>query len=250
MLHSGIDTRQSSLDKFVLIAWCGEGVPESRKGLFREPQRPRRRQDADHPKDTQSSQVSSKFLTGAHLIIQARSEVSDLRFSIQLELTSLQLDVTPAHIHKRIQESSGSKYSSSAAAPAAAAPPAARATPSYRPSQGLGGSQGKVRGPAIHAPAVVRADTLACQCIDARFYLLSTHACSARGPGSATSGALAPSGSRAGTRPAACASTSSTARDQCLDPGAGRYSQACARGPDRSRRYRLRARQAEPGQTR
>lgn len=26
---------QSSLDKFVLIAWCGEGVPESRKGLFR-----------------------------------------------------------------------------------------------------------------------------------------------------------------------------------------------------------------------
>ena len=28
---------QSSLDKFVMIAWCGEGVPESRKGLFREP---------------------------------------------------------------------------------------------------------------------------------------------------------------------------------------------------------------------
>ena len=27
---------QSSLDKFVLIAWCGEGVPESRKGLFRQ----------------------------------------------------------------------------------------------------------------------------------------------------------------------------------------------------------------------
>jgi hypothetical protein len=26
---------QSSLDKFVLIDWCGEGVPESRKGLFR-----------------------------------------------------------------------------------------------------------------------------------------------------------------------------------------------------------------------
>lgn len=33
-LGTGID-QQSSLDKFVLIAWCGEGVPESRKGLFR-----------------------------------------------------------------------------------------------------------------------------------------------------------------------------------------------------------------------
>lgn len=53
------------------------------------------------------------------------------------------MDVTPALIHKRIQESSGSKYSSSAAAPTPAAP-APKAVPSFRPSQGLGGSQGKV----------------------------------------------------------------------------------------------------------
>ena len=27
---------QSKLDKFVLISWCGDGVPEFKKGLYRE----------------------------------------------------------------------------------------------------------------------------------------------------------------------------------------------------------------------
>nr|ODN85949.1 hypothetical protein L203_04448 [Cryptococcus depauperatus CBS 7841] len=99
----------SNLPKFVLISWCGDGVPEFRKGLY----------------FTHSAQVQNNFLKGAHLVIQARSE----------------LDVTPSHIHKRIQESSGSKYSS---APAPVRPaPASKSTPSYRPGQGLGGSQGK-----------------------------------------------------------------------------------------------------------
>lgn len=31
-----VHSHQRSLDRFVLVAWCGEGVPESRKGLFRE----------------------------------------------------------------------------------------------------------------------------------------------------------------------------------------------------------------------
>lgn len=54
------------------------------------------------------------------------------------------MDVTPTLIVKRLQESGGSRYSSSAAAPTPSAP-APKAAPSFRPSQGLGGSQGKVR---------------------------------------------------------------------------------------------------------
>jgi hypothetical protein len=48
--------------------------------------------------DTYSPQIST-FLRNAHLIIQARSEA----------------DVTPALIHKRLQEGSGSKYGGSGA---------------------------------------------------------------------------------------------------------------------------------------
>lgn len=69
------DLSQRSLDRLVLIAWCGEGVPESRKGMFREsdiPDLERRLKITD----IHMSQVQSKFLTGAHLVIQARSEVS------------------------------------------------------------------------------------------------------------------------------------------------------------------------------
>ncbi|KAI8599620.1 hypothetical protein EDD21DRAFT_307761 [Dissophora ornata] len=68
----------SQLNKFVLIAWCGDGVPESKKGLFN-----------THLVDV------SQFLKGYHLQINARCEA----------------DVTPAQIMKRIDESSGSKYS-------------------------------------------------------------------------------------------------------------------------------------------
>lgn len=50
---------QSSLPKFVQINWCGDGVPESRKGLFH----------------THSSAVAN-FLRGTHVVINARNEVS------------------------------------------------------------------------------------------------------------------------------------------------------------------------------
>ncbi|KAG0030373.1 hypothetical protein BGZ81_002755 [Podila clonocystis] len=68
----------SQLNKFILIAWCGDGVPESKKGLFN-----------SHLADV------SQFLKGYHLQINARSE----------------FDVTPAQIMKRVNEGSGSKYS-------------------------------------------------------------------------------------------------------------------------------------------
>ncbi|KAG0349396.1 hypothetical protein BG005_011013 [Podila minutissima] len=68
----------SQLNKFILIGWCGDGVPESKKGLF-----------SSHLADV------SQFLKGYHLQINARSES----------------DVTPAYIMKRVNEGSGSKYS-------------------------------------------------------------------------------------------------------------------------------------------
>ncbi|RKP15392.1 hypothetical protein BJ684DRAFT_4886, partial [Piptocephalis cylindrospora] len=68
----------SKLNKLVLIAWCGSGVPISRKGYF-----------ASH------LDAVSHFLSGYHLQIHARSES----------------DVDPAYIMKRLHESGGSKYS-------------------------------------------------------------------------------------------------------------------------------------------
>jgi hypothetical protein len=50
---------QSKLAKFVQINWCGDGVPEAKKGLFH----------------THSSAVA-KFLRGSHVVISARNEVS------------------------------------------------------------------------------------------------------------------------------------------------------------------------------
>lgn len=67
----------SKLPKFVLINWCGEGVPENRKGLF-----------ASH------STAVAQFLKGYHVSIQARSEG----------------DIDPALIMKRVMASSGSNY--------------------------------------------------------------------------------------------------------------------------------------------
>ncbi|ORZ16034.1 hypothetical protein BCR41DRAFT_353416 [Lobosporangium transversale] len=68
----------SQLNKFVLIAWCGDGVPVFKKGLF-----------SSHLADV------ANFLKGYHLQINARCED----------------DVAPSHIMKRLDESSGSKYS-------------------------------------------------------------------------------------------------------------------------------------------
>lgn len=48
-----------------------------------------------HALDTYASQISS-FLKNSHIVIQARNEA----------------DITPDHIHKRLNESSGSKYTS------------------------------------------------------------------------------------------------------------------------------------------
>ena len=51
---------KSTLPKFVQINWCGEGVPEARKGLFH----------------THSSAVAN-FLRGTHVVVSARNEVRE-----------------------------------------------------------------------------------------------------------------------------------------------------------------------------
>ncbi|CAM0135510.1 actin binding protein [Umbelopsis sp. WA50703] len=68
----------TELPKLVFIAWCGTGVPESRKGLFN-----------SHLNDV------SKYFKSFHVQINARNEG----------------DVDPDAIMKRVSESSGANYS-------------------------------------------------------------------------------------------------------------------------------------------
>ena len=91
----------SQLPKFVLINWCGEGLPENRKGLF-----------ASH------SAAVAQYLKAYHVSIQARAET----------------DVSPAIIMKKVTDSSGSKYSAGGtAANTAKAVPIAPVGSSYKP---------------------------------------------------------------------------------------------------------------------
>ncbi|KAI8901258.1 hypothetical protein BC833DRAFT_578565 [Globomyces pollinis-pini] len=68
----------SQLPKFILISWCGEGVPVGKKGLFNY-----------HVNDV------AHYFKGFHIHINARSEE----------------DVEPALIMQKVKDSSGAKYS-------------------------------------------------------------------------------------------------------------------------------------------
>lgn len=58
ILLSGIlHIPQSQLPKFVQINWCGDGVPEARKGLF-----------------YSHSTAVANFLKGSHVVISARND--------------------------------------------------------------------------------------------------------------------------------------------------------------------------------
>ena len=58
ILLKDANMRQSQLPKFVQINWCGDGVPETKKGLFH----------------THSNAVAN-YLRGTHVVISARNEV-------------------------------------------------------------------------------------------------------------------------------------------------------------------------------
>ncbi|KAL8995787.1 MAG: hypothetical protein Q9169_004545 [Polycauliona sp. 2 TL-2023] len=101
----------TTLPKFVLIAWCGEGVPERTKGYF-----------------TNHLAAVSKVLHGYHVQVTARSD----------------RDLTPESIVKKVADASGSKYtSSSSGAPTSTGPPPPTSSkPVFTPTQSSRGTGG------------------------------------------------------------------------------------------------------------
>ncbi|KAE8371062.1 hypothetical protein BDV26DRAFT_276843 [Aspergillus bertholletiae] len=99
----------TGLPKSVLVAWCGEGVPERTKGYF-----------------TSHLSAVSKLLHGYHVQITARADG----------------DLTAEGIIQKVGDASGAKYSAGAGQPAAAAPkPPISSKPVFTPSR-TGGSIG------------------------------------------------------------------------------------------------------------
>ncbi|KAL8641647.1 MAG: hypothetical protein Q9228_001573 [Teloschistes exilis] len=101
----------TTLPKFVLIAWCGEGVPERTKGYF-----------------TSHLTAVSKLLHGYHVQITARSD----------------RDLTPESIVQKVADASGSKYSNSSSnGPSSGGPPPPAASkPAFTPTQSSRGGAG------------------------------------------------------------------------------------------------------------
>ncbi|KAL1603676.1 actin binding protein [Paraconiothyrium brasiliense] len=100
----------TSLPKNVLIAWCGEGVPERTKGYF-----------GSH------LGVVSKLLHGYHVQVTARSDA----------------DLTPERIVQKVSEASGANYSGAPSIPSSnKPPPVAAKKPVFTPTQIGGGGAG------------------------------------------------------------------------------------------------------------
>ncbi|KAI4178439.1 MAG: hypothetical protein L6R41_008394, partial [Letrouitia leprolyta] len=104
-----VNDPNTSLPKFVLIAWCGEGVPERTKGYF-----------------TSHVATVSKTLHGYHVQVTARSD----------------RDLTPESIVRKVSDASGSKYSgvSEAAASYNGPPPPLSSKPAFTPTQSSRGT--------------------------------------------------------------------------------------------------------------
>ncbi|KAI9685339.1 MAG: hypothetical protein M1820_010815 [Bogoriella megaspora] len=102
----------TTLPKNVLIAWCGEGVPERTKGYF-----------------TSHLTAVSKLLHGYHVQVTARSD----------------RDLTPESIIQKVADASGSKYSAGSGAPLSrpgGPPPPVSSKPVFTPTQIGGGASG------------------------------------------------------------------------------------------------------------
>lgn len=96
----------SGLPKFILIGWCGGGVPERTKGYF-----------------TSHLAAVSKILHGYHVQITARSDS----------------DLEPESIMRKVADASGAKYSAGSSAGAfGSAPPPVKAKPVFTPSSSAG----------------------------------------------------------------------------------------------------------------
>ncbi|EOD49745.1 Neutrophil cytosol factor 2 p67phox [Neofusicoccum parvum] len=101
----------TGLPKNVLIAWCGEGVPERTKGYF----------------NTHLAAVS-KLLHGYHVQVTARSESA----------------LSPEAIVQKVSDASGAKYSAGDAPPPVAnrPPPPVASKPVFTPTRVGGGGSG------------------------------------------------------------------------------------------------------------
>ncbi|KAF2210857.1 hypothetical protein CERZMDRAFT_99021 [Cercospora zeae-maydis SCOH1-5] len=100
----------TTLPKSVLIAWCGEGVPERTKGYF-----------------TSHLNAVSKVLHGYHVQITARSD----------------RDLTPELIVQKVADASGSKYSGGGSLPTSnAVPPPPKASKPVLPTKSFGPTPG------------------------------------------------------------------------------------------------------------
>ncbi|KAL3421323.1 SH3 domain-containing protein [Phlyctema vagabunda] len=98
----------TTLPKYVLIGWCGEGVPERTKGYF-----------------TSHLAAVSKILHGYHVQITARSD----------------RDLTPEGIVQKVEAASGAKYSAGSAPPPSSGPPPPLASkPAFNPTRSSGPS--------------------------------------------------------------------------------------------------------------
>ncbi|KAF2857607.1 hypothetical protein K470DRAFT_260638 [Piedraia hortae CBS 480.64] len=95
----------TSLPKSVLIAWCGEGVPERTKGYF-----------------TSHLNAVSKILHGYHVQVTARSD----------------RDLSPELIVQKVADSSGSKYSGGGTLAASSKPPPPVASKPVMPTKSFG----------------------------------------------------------------------------------------------------------------
>ncbi|KAL9005727.1 MAG: hypothetical protein Q9188_001484 [Gyalolechia gomerana] len=120
-----VNDPNTTLPKFVLIAWCGEGVPERTKGYF-----------------TSHVAAVSKIMHGYHVQVTARSE----------------RDLTPESIVQKVSDASGSKYSSSSgdAASYSGPPPPVSSKPVFTPTQSSRGTSSfnplASSRPTSHAP--------------------------------------------------------------------------------------------------
>ncbi|KAI9791146.1 MAG: hypothetical protein M1833_001705 [Piccolia ochrophora] len=115
----------TALPKYVLIGWCGEGVPERTKGYF-----------------TSHLATVGKTLHGYHVQITARSD----------------RDLSPESIVQKVSEASGSKYSGDVGGPSASGgpPPPQASKPAFTPTRigssgpggfnPLAGTQSQARG--------------------------------------------------------------------------------------------------------
>ncbi|KAK3394851.1 hypothetical protein B0H63DRAFT_60198 [Podospora didyma] len=99
----------TALPKYVLIAWCGGGVPERTKGYF-----------------TSHNAAVAKTLHGYHVQITARSNE----------------DLSPEAILQKVADASGAKYTAggSAPLPSTAAPPPVAKKPVFNPTASSSGS--------------------------------------------------------------------------------------------------------------